>query len=281
MQNSKYIKELMVVVLYRRKHPDVRKGKHMLDVARRELFKFEPEPVQLSQGSMLLAVFTDITEHGGLLGANEETLKNIVRTHPAKKSRSVMELCRAGVEFRKAEDETIPLTSIVFENNGVITIPAIPLYMFSEVDGCNMVAFELRHPKTSFATLNYFAFMKGLLTSAADVRHLRNQKVILTTESSDDAVLETFKRFAKARQIVFPGTKLYRVQDELDNFYLERSKGCRGRIWEYYTSLKQKYFKNPWTTLSVVAAIILLVFSAVQTYYTALPYWYSKHHKNN
>ncbi|RWR86879.1 UPF0481-like protein isoform X1 [Cinnamomum micranthum f. kanehirae] len=277
-QNSEFIKDFMPLFLYGRKHPDVRKGMHMLDVARHGLFKLELSDDGVSQ---LLAVGKEITEHGGFVGANEETLKYVGEMHPAKRSRSVMELCRAGVKFRKAEDETIPLTSIVFENNGVITIPVIPLHFLSEVQGCNMVAFELIHPGTFFPTLSYFTFMKGLLTSAADVRHLRSLKIIQSTESSDDAIVETFKMFAKDTELVTPGTRLYQVQDQLHKFYDARMTGCKGIIWEWYTSLKQKYFKNPWTSISVAAAIILLAFAAVQTYYTALPYWYSKHHKNN
>ncbi|KAJ8633961.1 hypothetical protein MRB53_027297 [Persea americana] len=123
----------MLLYLYIRKHADVRKGKHMLDVARRNLFK--SEGVQLSEDEV--SKFRALTEHGGLGSANEETLKYLRDILAAEKSRSVMELCRAGVKFRKAEDETIPLSSIRFENNGVITIPAIPLHELSEVQCCN------------------------------------------------------------------------------------------------------------------------------------------------
>ena len=134
MQNSKYVEDLMLLYLYIRKHADVRKGKHMLDVARRNLFKSE-EGVQPSEDEV--SKIRALTGPGGLGSANEETLKYLRDILAAEKSRSVMELCRAGVKFRKAEDETIPLSSIRFENNGVITIPAIPLHELSEVQCCN------------------------------------------------------------------------------------------------------------------------------------------------
>lgn len=277
MQNSKYVEDLMLLYLYIRKHADVRKGKHMLDVARRNLFKSE-EGVQPSEDEV--SKIRALTGPGGLGSANEETLKYLRDILAAEKSRSVMELCRAGVKFRKAEDETIPLSSIRFENNGVITIPAIPLHELSEVQRCNMVAFELIHPSSSIPTFSYFSFMKGLLTSAADVRHLRTLKIIQSTESSDDAIVETFKRLAKGRQAVTPGTNFYQVQDQLDKYYHKRMKGCRGIIWEWFTSLKQKYFKNPWTFIAAVSATLILALTMAQTYYTALPYWDSNQ-KNN
>ncbi|XXG78175.1 hypothetical protein AAC387_Pa08g2173 [Persea americana] len=211
---------------------------------------------------------------GGWVHAEKDKLAAIVKKmNTAAKSRSVMELCDAGVEFRAADEEVVALSSIKFEN-GVLTLPIIrPSYKF-EVLGCNMVAFEDNHGGNLHNAAFCFSFMKGLLTSVEDVRHLRSLKIIQSVDLSDEGILQTFRRILSGKILMLNlFSKLNRVQDQLEEFYLNRTTGCGGRLWKSITSLKQKYFNNPWTFIAVVSAALLLALAMTQTYYTALPYW--------
>ncbi|CAL5422714.1 unnamed protein product [Camellia sinensis] len=42
---------------------------------------------------------------------------------------------------------------------------------------------------------------------------------------------------------------------------------------QYMIALPRDYFTNPWTTISVIAAIVLLGFTALQTYYAVRSYY--------
>eukprot|EP00268_Persea_americana_P059177 TRINITY_DN7237_c0_g1_i6.p1 TRINITY_DN7237_c0_g1~~TRINITY_DN7237_c0_g1_i6.p1 ORF type:complete len:275 (+),score=21.76 TRINITY_DN7237_c0_g1_i6:1062-1886(+) len=274
----------MSLILVRRPDPCVGRGLHMLDVARKILVEpkdIVPNIKEVEEDERLKWMLDLMRRPGGWVHAKKDELAAIVKKmNTAAKSRSVMELCDAGVEFRAADEEVVALSSIKFEN-GVLTLPIIrPSYKF-EVLGCNMVAFEDNHGGNLHNAALCFSFMKGLLTSVEDVRHLRSLKIIQSVDLSDEGILQTFRRILSGKILMLNlFSKLNRVQDQLEEFYLNRTTGCGGRLWKSITSLKQKYFNNPWTFIAVVSAALLLALAMTQTYYTALPYW-DGNHKNN
>lgn len=238
------------------KESDERPGLHMLDIIRN------------------LFVEEEVGKHSG--EAKEGTSSGEQKTPTTAKPWSVTELCRAGVKFKAADDKVISLSSIEMENN-VLTIPVIHLSLKSEVIGCNVIAFELMHHEKGTAACSYFTFMNGLMTTVADVKRLRSQKIIQSTQLSDDTIFKTFKRLAKGNMAIDKISNLYHIQHKLDEFYEKRMTGWRGRLWEWFTFLKNTYLKNPWTFISVVAATILLALTMAQTYYAAKPHWDGKH----
>jgi hypothetical protein len=45
------------------------------------------------------------------------------------------------------------------------------------------------------------------------------------------------------------------------------------RPWnKWWTILKRNYFDNPWTSFSVVAATVIVVFTLIQAFYSVLSY---------
>ena len=274
----------MSLILVRRPDPGVGRGLHMLDVARKILVEpkdIVPNIKEVEEDERLKLMLDLMRRPGGWVHAEKDKLAALVKKmNTAAKSRSVMELCDAGVEFRAADDEVVTLSSIKFEN-GVLTLPIIrPSYKF-EVLGCNMVAFEDIHGGNLHNAAFCFSFMKGLLTSVEDARHLRSLKIIQSVDLSDEGILQTFRRILRGKILMLNlFSKLNRVQDQLEEFYLNRTTGCGDRLWKWITSLKQKYFNNPWTFIAIVSAALLLALAMTQTYYTALPYW-DGNHKNN
>ncbi|KAJ8633952.1 hypothetical protein MRB53_027291 [Persea americana] len=269
--------------VHRQSHvPDL--GPDMLDVARKILVEpkdIVPNIKEVEEDERLKLMLDLMRRPGGWVHAEKDKLAALVKKmNTAAKSRSVMELCDAGVEFRAADDEVVTLSSIKFEN-GVLTLPIIrPSYKF-EVLGCNMVAFEDIHGGNLHNAAFCFSFMKGLLTSVEDARHLRSLKIIQSVDLSDEGILQTFRRILRGKILMLNlFSKLNRVQDQLEEFYLNRTTGCGDRLWKWITSLKQKYFNNPWTFIAIVSAALLLALAMTQTYYTALPYW-DGNHKNN
>ncbi|RWR86878.1 UPF0481-like protein [Cinnamomum micranthum f. kanehirae] len=274
-ENCTLINNLISLFVIRRQDTGVTRGLHMLDIARKILA--EPEGIELSEEEKAEAVRSFLEEMGGLPHTMNEIHAAFDKMTTPAKCRSVTELCHAGVEFTPANGEVTSLSSIEF-NDGVLTMPVIRPYDL-EVLAPNIVAFERMHHGTPNATY-YISFIKGLLASAADVEHLRSLKIIQSTDLSDDEIVQTFKRLTYGELGVGLFSRLYRIQDQLDKFYLKRTRGCEGRLWKWITDLKEKYFNYPWTFIAVVSATLLLALTVAQTYYAARPYWAIKH-KNN
>lgn len=276
-ENCTRINNLISLFVIRRQDTGVTRGLHMLDIGRKILA--EPEGIELSEEEKAEAVRSFSEDMGGLSSAWKEILAAFDKMTTAAKCRSVTELCHAGVEFTPANDKVTSLSSIEFKD-GVLTMPVIrPYDLDLEVLAPNIVAFERMHHGTRNATY-YISFIKGLLASAADVKHLRSLKIIQSTALSDDEIVQTFKRLTYGELGVGLFSRLYRIQDQLDKFYLKRTTGCEGRLWKWITYLKEEYFNYPWTFIAVVSATLLLALTVAQTYYAARPYWASKH-KNN
>ncbi|KAJ8633954.1 hypothetical protein MRB53_027293 [Persea americana] len=276
-ENCVYINNLISMFVIRRQDTGVTGGLHMLDIARKILA--EPKGMELSEEEQQEIIRSVHEEMGGLPRTGNDIQAALDKMSPAAKSRSVMELCHAGVEFRAADGVVTALSSIEFKND-VLTMPVIrPYDLDLEVLAPNIVAFERMHHGPPNATY-YISFVKGLLASAADVSYLRSMKIIQSTDLGDDEIVQTFKRLAYGEPGVGLISRLCLIQNQLDKFYSNRTKGWGGRLWKWITSLKQKYFNNPWAFIAVVSATLLLALTMAQTYYAARPYWASKH-KNN
>ena len=101
--------------VHRQSHvPDL--GPDMLDVARKILVEpkdIVPNIKEVEEDERLKLMLDLMRRPGGWVHAEKDKLAALVKKmNTAAKSRSVMELCDAGVEFRAADDEVVTLSSI-------------------------------------------------------------------------------------------------------------------------------------------------------------------------
>ncbi|KAK9268983.1 hypothetical protein L1049_000750 [Liquidambar formosana] len=196
-----------------------------------------------------------------------QTATNIPLVQERQLIHCVKELQEAGVKFKKAEDRE--LLDINFEG-GVLDIP--PLYIDANAVPLllNFVAYEQCDQDARPFFTNFFMFFDSLINTPKDVEILHKNGIINHALGSNKDVANLFNRLCK--EIVY----------DLDECYLSKQmKGINDHCKAYYvtkwhvwwTNLIRDYFKSPWTFLSVLAAIALLLLTATQTSYALVAYY--------
>ena len=173
---------------------------------------------------------------------------------------SVTELVQAGVKF-KVGDRRNQL-NVTFRN-GVMTIPQ--KLIFAETEPCfrNLIAFEQCDPSRDFKITSYAKFLDDLINTSQDVDFLKHQRILKVYLNNED-VTSIFNRLYCDADV---GSFLY------SDLYREVNAHFR-RPWNRWrATLRHDYFNNPWTSLSVVATVVIIVFTFLPTIYSILSYY--------
>ncbi|XP_043721233.1 UPF0481 protein At3g47200-like [Telopea speciosissima] len=169
------------------------------------------------------------------------------------------ELRSAGVMFQKKEKCDSPKTSlfdIIFDaENGVLIIPTIVILDETEVILRNLIAFEQGKKCTAYFTA-YAAFMDNLIDTVRDVELLEQKGIITNILGSPKDVVTLFNNITK--QVVLVEPYFSGVIKDLEDYH--------NKSWnKWMANLRQNYFHTPWAAISVVAAVVLLILTIMQT----------------
>ncbi|KAH7859124.1 hypothetical protein Vadar_031860 [Vaccinium darrowii] len=171
----------------------------------------------------------------------------------------VTDLLRAGVRFKEGTREDI--LNIKF-SDGVFEIPPIKIQGNSESLFRNLIAYEQCDRQCTDKLTSYAVFLDCLINTSKDADLLCDERIISHALSTEDLA------------ILFNG--LYNDTLVYDYHY----GGVARKVNEYHRSiwpkwraiLKRDYFNNPWSISSFIAAILILVFTFLQTLFTILSY---------
>ncbi|XVF65079.1 hypothetical protein PTKIN_Ptkin09bG0217900 [Pterospermum kingtungense] len=172
------------------------------------------------------------------------------------------ELQEAGIRFRKVGGNSI--FDIKFEN-GTLKIPTLEIDDHTECFLRNLIAFEQFFPGRSLNHVtDYMNFMDCLINSTKDVELLRQRGIINNWLGNDEVIATMFNRLGDSVSI-----SRYSFYSEVFNdvnFYCSKS-------WnKWLANLKRNYFNGPWALLSILAAVVLLLLTMVQTVFSVLSY---------
>ncbi|KAI3944984.1 hypothetical protein MKX01_006616 [Papaver californicum] len=180
---------------------------------------------------------------------------------------SVKELQDAGVKFMKKEHSN--LLDIDCEN-GELKIP--PLYIDDNTVPVllNFVAYEQCDEEAEPYFTNHLMFIDSLVDSSLDVEILHNYEIINYLLGSDKDVTNLINRLC--REIVYDveSCHLSRQMREVNDAYKAYYATRRHKWW---TNLIRDYFSSPWTFLSLLAAIVLLLLTSAQTFFAIYAYY--------
>ncbi|XP_025013649.2 UPF0481 protein At3g47200 [Ricinus communis] len=169
----------------------------------------------------------------------------------------VTELLQAGVDF--AVGETHNLMNITFKN-GVLTIPPVRVLDNAESLLRNLIAYEQCDKNLGDRITSYAGFLDNLINTNEDIDYLRRKGIVTCFLSAED-VSAFFNRLYNDVHIVHsPFTK---VSLEIIAYY--NSHWPRWR-----TRLTRDYFNTPWSIISVIGAVVILVLTFLQTLYAML-----------
>ncbi|XAR70497.1 hypothetical protein NMG60_11027366 [Bertholletia excelsa] len=178
-------------------------------------------------------------------------------------SRSATELLQAGVKF-KAATETKRLVQIDFKE-GVLTIPQLKVNEWTETFFRNLIAFEQCERTSPRYISDYIIFMDDLINTPKDVDVLKKYKIIENSLNDSEEVSNLFNNLHK--EPIFDGKDFYFAQTtrELNEYSKNIWHQWKAKWFNWKAILKRDYFGSPWTAISLIAAIVLLVLTVVQT----------------
>ncbi|XP_049931519.1 UPF0481 protein At3g47200-like isoform X2 [Nymphaea colorata] len=180
-------------------------------------------------------------------------------------ARSAKSLHEAGVKFRRSKRQSG--LNIKFSRYGVLTLPFIKIDNHTAPVYMNLMAFERMHPEAGCQVTSYVAFMDDLIDTAEDVSLLSSNGIVRNDLGSDDAAANLFNRV---------GDNIVLVDDSNDHTcQIKRQlKVYASSAWNVWRAhLRHTYFNNPWSLLSLSAAIFLLALTIAQTLYSILSYY--------
>ncbi|KAG5522193.1 hypothetical protein RHGRI_034394 [Rhododendron griersonianum] len=162
--------------------------------------------------------------------------------------RSAMELNEARINFRKSNTQSLEDIAL---KGGKLRLPPILVDDTTESMFLNLIAFERFHVGVGNAVTSYVFFMDSIIDSAKDVSLLHDEGIIQNALGSDKAVAALFNSISKDATLD-PASSLDRVHKKVD-------KHCKQTWNKWKANLKHTYFRNPWSTFSFAAAILLFV----------------------
>ncbi|KAI3442142.1 uncharacterized protein J3R85_001458 [Psidium guajava] len=176
--------------------------------------------------------------------------------------RSAKELQEAGVKFRKGEG-TSSLLNVVFKD-GTLVMQRLAVHEWTEAYFRNMIAYEQCHHEYKHIS-SYVILLDSLVDTPKDVDILISCGILENWLGSVDDVAHLINGIFK-ETVRDSSEFLYSSQCESLNAYSRnRWQQWKAAWYRRRVILKRDYFSNPWSGISVVAAVVLLILTLVQT----------------
>ncbi|KAI3913495.1 hypothetical protein MKW98_003974 [Papaver atlanticum] len=192
-------------------------------------------------------------------------MKDTLHTH------SATELEEAGIKFsKKSELGVTDLLNIQFHRStGTLDIPplqiddtTVPLFL-------NFMAYEQCDRDAEPYFTNHFMFLDRLVNTAKDIEILHTNGVINHALGSDKDVANLINKLS--REIIYDADTCHLRQHMRElNMYYEK---CSVQWYVWFKTLKRDYFSSPWKVASLFAAIILLLLTFCQTFFSFYGYF--------
>lgn len=175
--------------------------------------------------------------------------------------RCATELKDAGIVFNNSSTEWLNIT---FKNK-ILDIHQLEISDSTESWFRNMIAYEFYLPSNSPKYVSDYAyFLQCLIHSSKDSELLRGCGVISNLLGGDARVYELIGRL---------GANVQTSEDFLySGVFRSVNSHCRLRRNRWIAALRRKHFSNPWTSISLAAAAVLLSVGIVQMVYAVLSF---------
>ncbi|XP_016652669.1 PREDICTED: putative UPF0481 protein At3g02645 [Prunus mume] len=166
---------------------------------------------------------------------------------------SVTELYQAGVKFKVGSRENI--FDIRF-TDGILEIPKIAVEDHTEISLRNLLAFEQCHYQ-HYYVCDYMIMMDRFVNNASDVDLLVDRGIIENVLGDRKEVAALFNNL---------GIGIFGSPDfTFANLCQDLNRYCSSTRHKMMANLRHNYFNTPWRTLSVIAAVVLLILTLIQT----------------
>eukprot|EP00268_Persea_americana_P042829 TRINITY_DN42903_c0_g1_i1.p1 TRINITY_DN42903_c0_g1~~TRINITY_DN42903_c0_g1_i1.p1 ORF type:complete len:474 (+),score=58.18 TRINITY_DN42903_c0_g1_i1:49-1470(+) len=169
-----------------------------------------------------------------------------------------------GIKFRKRPDvQDYDFLDIKFDK-GVIEIPPIQIWDKTERENLNLIAFEQCYIHCPCYITGYHHFMDCLINTAKDVDILCREGIIDNRLGNEKLVASHFNSMVREANKCAEDFYLSGVCEKINVYSKRRWPRLRA-------SLVHDYFNNPWAIISFLAAVLLLLLTMTQTFFTSFP----------
>jgi hypothetical protein len=193
---------------------------------------------------------------------------NCFQDGPYPRWRQAIQYHEAGIQLNKREYSSYDNHSLldIRFNNGVVEIPLFAIDENTESLFRNLIALEQTDSQFGNDVSTFISFMSHLVMTPDDATLLAKRGIVVHMLDSDEEVSALFVRLTKDVTLDITRdnymTSLFRT---LENHYHNRLNRWIAWLW-------QTHFSNPCLALAVVAAVIVLLCTIVQTWFTVLAY---------
>ncbi|KAM0951845.1 hypothetical protein DsansV1_C03g0030081 [Dioscorea sansibarensis] len=108
--------------------------------------------------------------------------------------------------------------------------------------------------------------MDCIIDTHKDVRLLHLNGILSNRLSTDEAAADLFNKLCYQIHYACDRNYLHKVFVDVNKYYESRWNQWRAR-------LMRDYFSNPWTIVSLMAAVLLLLLTVEQSFFTAYSYF--------
>ncbi|KAK3217997.1 hypothetical protein Dsin_011967 [Dipteronia sinensis] len=184
---------------------------------------------------------------------------------PVRPFHNIRKLREAGINLKPSETSCV--TDITFIG-GTLKLPPILLDESTASTFLNILGYE-RCPdfhNHNFEFSSYMYFMDKLIDRTQDVEELREKNILQHELGRDEDVAELFNEIGSHS---FLNDEIYYdVKLHIDNYF-----DNKGFMWlRKVTHDIHQYFKNRWSVLALIAAVIALTSGIIQSVYTVSAY---------
>ncbi|CAN8252586.1 unnamed protein product [Cochlearia groenlandica] len=165
----------------------------------------------------------------------------------------------------KPRKETESILDISY-SNGVLHIPPIVIDDFTASVFLNCVAFEQLYGDSSNHITSYVAFMACLINQESDTSFLSEKRIVENYFGTEEEVSRFFKSIGKDVALDLEKSYLANVFQGVNEY---TSKGFHVHCAEFVHT----HFDSTWTFASSFAALLLLMFAALQVFFAAYSYF--------
>ncbi|XP_068639612.1 UPF0481 protein At3g47200-like [Aristolochia californica] len=173
-------------------------------------------------------------------------------------------LQQAGVKFRPREDRGF----VVEFNIGVLELPYLHVRTTTKKFLRNLIAWEQCHRGAEKYFTNYAIFMDYLINTSKDIEILIESGVLEHSLKNNEEVVQVFNSLSD--NLVYAKLESY---DFLPELCMELNRYCESWFNKWWTKLMTDYFGSPWTTISLIAAVLIVLFTFLQTFFSVYSYF--------
>jgi hypothetical protein len=174
---------------------------------------------------------------------------------------SVATLERWGVRFAPAPEG---VAGIAFDAaTATLSLPIITLDGNTEVVLRNLVAYEAVAVRGPLVLARYTELMNGIIDTPKDVKILRRSGVVVNRLKSDKEAADMWNGMCRATRL----GKVPRLDAAIREVNAHRNRRAAARAQK----LLKKYVFRSWRILTLLAAVVLLLMTAMQTFCSVYP----------